>query len=194
MESEFGDQGNPQPDSAFNGRALASLGGPPSAYGSIRRSERSPRAVFAQSGYDPPANGEIGCFARPKADVSFGDEQHRRIWRTCIQSRGSLLGRHRSPSLTRACPVRMLVKENPTNQLREKQMEDAIQIDTRGDFGLWAIEVAKQIVADQGFELARAARDGSEEDVRVAGNDLGQAITNAMMEVFDGLTDAVSEE
>lgn len=48
-------------------------------------------------------------------------------------------------------------------------MEDAIQIDNRGDFGLWAIEVAKQIVADQGFELARAARDGSEDDVRMAG-------------------------
>lgn len=32
-------------------------------------------------------------------------------------------------------------------------MEDAIQIDNRGDFGLWAIEVAKQIVADQGLNL-----------------------------------------
>ncbi len=30
-------------------------------------------------------------------------------------------------------------------------MEEAIQIDNRGDFGLWAIEVAKPIVADQGF-------------------------------------------
>lgn len=73
-------------------------------------------------------------------------------------------------------------------------MEDAIQIDNRGDFGLWAIEVAKQIVADQGVELARAARDGSEDDVRVAGNALGQAISNAMMEVFDGLNEGVSEE
>jgi hypothetical protein len=69
-------------------------------------------------------------------------------------------------------------------------MEDAVQIDNRGDFGLWAIEMAKQIVADQGFELARAARDGSDDDVRAAGNALGQAITNAMMEVFDGLTEA----
>ncbi|MDP9592471.1 UNVERIFIED_ORG: hypothetical protein J2W19_005070 [Shinella zoogloeoides] len=39
-------------------------------------------------------------------------------------------------------------------------MEDAIQIDNRGDFSLWAIEVAQQIVADQGLELDRAARDG----------------------------------
>lgn len=73
-------------------------------------------------------------------------------------------------------------------------MEEAIQIDNRGDFGVWAIEMAKQIVADQGFELARAARDGSEDDVRVAGNALGQAITNAMLEVFDGLMEDVSDD
>ncbi|WP_085033699.1 hypothetical protein [Ensifer aridi] len=66
-------------------------------------------------------------------------------------------------------------------------MEDTIQIGNRGDFGLWAIEVAKQIVGEQGFELARAARDGTEDDVRAAGNALGQAITNALMEVYDGL-------
>lgn len=66
-------------------------------------------------------------------------------------------------------------------------MEDAIKIDNRGDFGLWAIEVAKMIVSEQGFELASAARDGSEDDVRAVGNALGQAITNALMEVYDGL-------
>lgn len=54
--------------------------------------------------------------------------------------------------------------------------------------------MAKRIVADQGYELARAARDGSEDDVRVAGNALGQAITNAIMEVFDGLTVAIPDE
>ncbi|WP_281979145.1 hypothetical protein [Pseudorhizobium flavum] len=68
-------------------------------------------------------------------------------------------------------------------------MEDTIEVGNRGDFGLWAIEVAKQIVSEQGFELAKAARDGSEDDVRVAGNGLGQAITNALMEVYDGLLD-----
>jgi hypothetical protein len=57
-----------------------------------------------------------------------------------------------------------------------------------------AIEVAKQIVADQGFELARSARDGTEDDVRAAGNALGQAITIAMMEVFDGLMDGVADD
>lgn len=72
-------------------------------------------------------------------------------------------------------------------------MEEPITIENRGDFGLWAIELAKQIVSEQGFELARAARDGSEDDVRVAGNALGQAITNALMEVYDGLLDGVAE-
>lgn len=73
-------------------------------------------------------------------------------------------------------------------------MDDTIEIGNRGDFGLWAIEVAKQLVADQGFELARAVRDGNDDDVRAAGNALGQAITNALMEVYDGLTEGVEEE
>lgn len=72
-------------------------------------------------------------------------------------------------------------------------MNETMEIDNRGDFGLWAIEVAKQVVADQGFELARAARDGNDEDVRAAGNALGQAITDALMEVYDGLTEGVEE-
>jgi hypothetical protein len=73
-------------------------------------------------------------------------------------------------------------------------MEDTIRIENRGDFGLWAIEAAKQIVIDQGFDLARAGREGSEEDVRQAGNALGQAITNALLEVYDGLLDGAPEE
>ncbi len=73
-------------------------------------------------------------------------------------------------------------------------MEHEIKIDNRGDFGLWAIEVAKQIISEEGFELARAARDGTEDDVRAAGNALGQAITNAMMEVYDGLIERADED
>lgn len=34
-------------------------------------------------------------------------------------------------------------------------MEEAVQIDNREDFGLWAIELAKQIGVDQGYELDR---------------------------------------
>lgn len=73
-------------------------------------------------------------------------------------------------------------------------MNETMEIDNRGDFGLWAIEVAKQVVADQGFELARAARDGNDDDVRAAGTALGQAITNALLEVYDGLTEGIEED
>ncbi len=72
-------------------------------------------------------------------------------------------------------------------------MDDMIKIDNRGDFGLWAIEVAKLIVSEEGFELARAARDGTEDDVRTAGNALGQAITNALLQVYDGLLEGVED-
>lgn len=70
---------------------------------------------------------------------------------------------------------------------------DTIRIENRGDFGLWAIEVSKLIVSEQGFALAKAARDGSEDDVRAAGNALGQAITDALMEVYDGLLGETGE-
>jgi hypothetical protein len=73
------------------------------------------------------------------------------------------------------------------HQHERMNMNDPIQIENRGDFALWAIEAAKQIVGDQGFELAKAARDGGDEELRLAGNALGQAITNALMEVYDGL-------
>ncbi|AYG64350.1 hypothetical protein [Rhizobium jaguaris] len=73
-------------------------------------------------------------------------------------------------------------------------MKDMIEVDNRGEYGLWAIEVAKQIVSEQGFDLAKAARDGGDEDVRVAGNALGQAITNALLEVFDGLLEGAPAE
>jgi hypothetical protein len=66
-------------------------------------------------------------------------------------------------------------------------MSDTIEIGNRGDFGLWAIEAAKQIVSEQGFDLAKAARDGDDGDVRSAGNALGQAIASLVMEVYDGL-------
>ncbi|AYG63994.1 hypothetical protein PY650_21915 [Rhizobium calliandrae] len=72
-------------------------------------------------------------------------------------------------------------------------MAEYINIDNRGDFGIWAIEVAKRIVGEQGFDLAKAARDETEEAVREAGNALGQAITSALMEVYDGLLEGAPE-
>ncbi len=53
------------------------------------------------------------------------------------------------------------------------------------------MDEAIQLVADQGFELARAA---TEDDVREAGNALGQAITDAMMKVFDGLMEGLPDD
>jgi hypothetical protein len=66
-------------------------------------------------------------------------------------------------------------------------MDEPIKIENRGDFALWAIEAAKQIVGEHAFELAKAARDGNDDEMRAAGNALGQAITNALLEVYDGL-------
>lgn len=39
-------------------------------------------------------------------------------------------------------------------------ISDTIEVGDRGDFGLWAIEAAKQIGSERGFDLAKAARDG----------------------------------
>lgn len=71
---------------------------------------------------------------------------------------------------------------------------DTIRIENRGDFGLWAIERAKEIIAVEGSALAIAARSDEEADVREAANALGSAIVEAMMEVYDGLlTDTIEE-
>lgn len=67
---------------------------------------------------------------------------------------------------------------------------DAVVVDNRSDFALWAIERAKAIVGEQGTALALAARDGDEEALRATGNALGTAITAALLEVFDGLLPA----
>jgi hypothetical protein len=64
---------------------------------------------------------------------------------------------------------------------------DTVTVDNRGDFAMWAIERARAIVSDQGAALALAVRDGTDDDVRVSGNALGQAITDALLEVFDEL-------
>ena len=86
-------------------------------------------------------------------------------------------------------PIHLQAPQTVLNQTPNygKSMTDPIKIENRGDFGLWAVEAAKQIVGEQGFQLAKAARDGSEDELRIAGNALGQAITNALLEVYDGL-------
>lgn len=71
---------------------------------------------------------------------------------------------------------------------------ETVTIDNRNDFSLWAIERAKVIVSEQGTALALAARDMGDTEIGQAGNALGQAIADAMLEVFDGLMNGVVEE
>lgn len=60
-------------------------------------------------------------------------------------------------------------------------------IESRSDFIQWAIERSRAIVADQGGNLALAARDMSDDQIAETANALGQAIVDALLEVFDGL-------
>ncbi|MGI2033562.1 hypothetical protein ACRQ1B_14315 [Rhizobium panacihumi] len=64
---------------------------------------------------------------------------------------------------------------------------ETVTIETRADFAQWAIERARAIVADQGGNLALAARDMEDGKIAETGNALGQAIVDALLEVFDGL-------
>jgi hypothetical protein len=62
-----------------------------------------------------------------------------------------------------------------------------MKIESRADFVQWAIERSRAIVADQGGDLALAARDMSDDKIAESANALGQAIVDALLEVFDGL-------
>ena len=64
---------------------------------------------------------------------------------------------------------------------------DTVTIAGRNDFAQWAIERARAIVAVQGGNLAIATRDMDERAIAESGNALGTAITEALLEVFDGL-------
>lgn len=64
---------------------------------------------------------------------------------------------------------------------------ETVSIESRSDFAQWAIERSRAIVAEQGGNLALAARDMSDDKIAVAGNALGQAIVDALLEVFDEL-------
>lgn len=62
-------------------------------------------------------------------------------------------------------------------------------IENGTDFMQRAIERPGAIVADQGGDLALAARDRSEEKIAETANAHGQADVDALLEVFDGLLD-----
>jgi hypothetical protein len=64
---------------------------------------------------------------------------------------------------------------------------ETVEITTRSDFALWAIESAQEIVRSEGSALALAARDMDEAVLKECAASLGRAISDAMLEVFDGL-------
>lgn len=67
------------------------------------------------------------------------------------------------------------------------EQTETMTISSRSDFALWAIERAKTIVADEGGNLAIATRGHGDDEVAATANALGQAIVNALLEVYDGL-------
>lgn len=81
----------------------------------------------------------------------------------------------------------MQTTEELVNEMRDME---TVTIENRSDLAQWAIERAKAIVAEEGGNLCLAARDQSDEQIAAAANALGQAIVDAMLEVFDGLTQA----
>ncbi|OHV80394.1 hypothetical protein [Ensifer sp. LCM 4579] len=64
---------------------------------------------------------------------------------------------------------------------------ETVEISSRGDFALWAIQRAQEIVTAEGAAFAMAARDLNEEALMETAAALGKAISDAMLEVFDGL-------
>lgn len=67
------------------------------------------------------------------------------------------------------------------------ETSETMTISNRSDFALWAIERAKAIVTEEGGNLAITTRDQGDDEIAAAANALGQAIVNALLEVFDGL-------
>jgi type II secretory pathway pseudopilin PulG len=64
---------------------------------------------------------------------------------------------------------------------------DNVEINSRSEFALWAIQRAQEIVRNEGSALALSARDMDEAGLQQTGAALGKAIADAILEVFDGL-------
>ncbi|UVC12243.1 hypothetical protein IHQ71_28830 (plasmid) [Rhizobium sp. TH2] len=71
--------------------------------------------------------------------------------------------------------------------MNDEPLTETMSIENRSDFAQWAIERSRAIVAEQGGNLALAARDMEEDKIAETANLLGQAIVDALLEVFDGL-------
>ncbi len=64
---------------------------------------------------------------------------------------------------------------------------ETVEIESRSDFALWTIQRAREIVTAEGAAFAMAARDMNEDALAQTAAALGKAISEAMLEVFDGL-------
>ncbi|NHT75512.1 hypothetical protein C8J35_110116 [Rhizobium sp. PP-F2F-G38] len=64
---------------------------------------------------------------------------------------------------------------------------ETTEIGSRSDFALWAIQRAQEIVTSEGAAFAIAARDMNDDALAATAAALGTAISEAMLEVFDGL-------
>lgn len=64
---------------------------------------------------------------------------------------------------------------------------ETVEITGRSDFALWAIQRAQEIVTAEGAAFAMAARGGDDADLGATAAALGTAISEALLEVFDGL-------
>jgi hypothetical protein len=71
--------------------------------------------------------------------------------------------------------------------MSDEPIIETMSIESRSDFAQWAIERSRAIVAEQGGNLALAARDMADDKIAETANALGQAIVDALLEVFDGL-------
>ncbi|WEX79377.1 hypothetical protein PYH37_006268 (plasmid) [Sinorhizobium numidicum] len=70
---------------------------------------------------------------------------------------------------------------------------ETVEISSRSDFVLWTIQRAQEIVTAEGAAFAMASRDMNEEALAATAAALGRAISDAMLEVFDGLMDGQSD-
>lgn len=64
---------------------------------------------------------------------------------------------------------------------------ETVEISNRSDFALWTIQRAQEIVMAEGASFAMAARDMNDKALAETAGALGKAISDAMLEVFDGL-------
>ncbi|PDT50148.1 hypothetical protein CO661_00320 [Sinorhizobium fredii] len=64
---------------------------------------------------------------------------------------------------------------------------ETVEISGRSDFAQWAIQRAQEIVMAEGAAFAMAARDMNETALAETAATLGKAISDALLEVFDGL-------